>query len=210
MISFYNITEKNTKSNHKPITTELHDNINNHSICFKYIDYEINKDAKTFDELVNTEEETIKNSCYVDLLLKTYKPSIEKRIKTNSRKSKNNSDIYLTVEKICQLCSIKYKKDNIGLSLQKSIKFFETYKVGLKAIDIFGNDIMTYTPSIYNTHISPRTLYILVHNNHCYKLNCNVVSFQQLITDLQAFEKKLNVGLKFPLPKVDNKNYKLM
>ena len=65
MISFYNITEKNTKSNLNPVTPELHDNINNHSVCFKSIDSEINKDDKdatTFNELVNNEEETIKNS----------------------------------------------------------------------------------------------------------------------------------------------------
>ena len=94
--------------------------------------------------------------------MKAYKPSIEKRIKTNSRKSKNNSDIYLTVEKYVNYVLLNIKKITSVYHYEKSIKFFETYKIGFKAIDIFGNDIMTYIPSIYNKNISPRTLYILL------------------------------------------------
>ena len=37
-----------------------------------------------------------------------------------------------------------------------------------------------------------------------------MVSFQQLVTDLQTIDKQLNISSRFPLPKVDNKNYKLM
>ena len=55
---------------------------------------------------------------------------------------------------------------------------------------MFRNDIMEYIPDKYNDHIAPRTLYMLIHNNHCYKLNCDIRSFQQLVTDLKAVEKK--------------------
>ena len=92
--------------------------------------------------------------------MKTYKESIEKRINFNSRKSKNNENKLFTVEKICELCNIKYKKDSIGLSLKKSFNFFQKYKLGMKAIDMFGNDIIDYIPDEFNKSISPRTLYI--------------------------------------------------
>ena len=73
---------------------------------------------------------------------------------------------------------------------------------------MFGNDIMEYTPNEFNKNISPHTLYILVHNNHCYKLNCDIRSFQQLVLDLKEVEKKIDVGSKFPLPKKETKIYK--
>ena len=73
---------------------------------------------------------------------------------------------------------------------------------------MFGNDIITHTTDTFNVHIAPRTLYILIHNNHCYTLYCDIRSFQQLVTDLKEVEKKLQVGSKFPLPKKETKSYK--
>ena len=125
MIHVKSVILKNQRTRYSPTTTDLHDNINNNSIYFKYIDYDFNKDAKTFYELINNDnKDQIKGSCYIDLLLKTYKGSIEKRINFDSRKAKANSNKLLTVEKICELCDIKYKSDNIGLSLKKSLNFF--------------------------------------------------------------------------------------
>ena len=61
-----------------------------------------------------------------------------------------------------------------------------------------------YEPRKYNSNIKPRTLYILVHNDHCFKLNCNIKSFEQLINDLKTIEKKLDVTAQYPLPKEIN------
>ena len=173
LISYYGYLvgiqlEKKTKSKpYDPVNTELHDNINNHSIFFKYIDYDINKNAKTFSELVKTENEQVKNSCYVNIIYDAYKDTITHRIKQNSRKNHDNETKTFTIDKLCELCNIQYKTDSIGLSLRKSLKFFEYYRLGLKAINFFGDYVMPpYEPEKYNSHISPRTLYILVHNDH--------------------------------------------
>ena len=194
----------------KLVDIPLHDSGNNNAVFFKYIDYDYNKNAKTFKELFNFSEESYKNSCFIELIMKVYKKEIEKNINESSRQKKDNDKKRLTVENLCELCGIKCKSQNIGLSVKQSVKFFEKYRLGLKAIDIFGNEIEggNYTPEKVNTHIYPRTLYILVHNNHCYRLNCNDSSFEQVAFDLKSLDKKLDVSAKFPLPKKDSEKYK--
>ena len=88
--------EKKTKPTpYDPINTDLHDNLNNHSLFFKYIDYSINKNAKTFSELVKTENEQLKNSCYVNIIYDTYKDNITHRISPTSRNKHSNETKYL-------------------------------------------------------------------------------------------------------------------
>ena len=209
-IEIHNIDEKsNETTKFNPAINEIHDNINNYSIYFNYINYNLNENAKTFDELMNNARETdIENSCYVQLLYDTYKEPIAKRYKNDSQRSKFNENKLLTIEKICNICGIKYKQTNMGLSLEKSVQFFKTYKLGLKAIDLFGNIIKEYKPEKYNSRISPRTLYILIHNNHCYKLNCNIKSFEQLLLDVKRQQEEFEPSSKFPVYKEDTKIYK--
>ena len=209
-IEIHNIDEKsNETTNFNPAINEIHDNINNYSIYFNYINYNLNENAKTFDELMNNARETdIENSCYVQLLYDTYKEPIAKRYKNDSQRSKFNENKLLTIEKICNICGIKYKQTNMGLSLEKSVQFFKTYKLGLKAIDLFGNIIKEYKPEKYNSRISPRTLYILIHNNHCYKLNCNIKSFEQLLLDVKRQQEEFEPSSKFPVYREDTKIYK--
>ena len=125
--------EKKNNNVSRPTEESLHDCDNNNSIYFKYIDYELNYSATTFNELFVTEKEEIQNSCFVDLIVKTYRDEIVKRTKRDSRKNKANEKNTFDAEKLCELCGIRYKKDNIGLSLKKSVKFFEKYKLGLRA-----------------------------------------------------------------------------
>ena len=102
--------------------------------------------------------------------MKTYKDSIENRIKKDGRNKKDNEKRLFTVQKLCDICEIKYKTEDIGLSLKKkSINFFDKYRLGLKAIDNFGSEVQDFIPENenYNKNTFPRTLYILIHNNHC-------------------------------------------
>ena len=159
---------KEVNSNFNPVKAKNYKSSAMNSVCFKYIDYTLNKKATTFEELFYREQEQgdIDNSCYVNLLVNTYNKAINHRIKDNSRKSESNKKKLLTAQKICDICGITYKESNIGLSIEKSIKFFETYHVGLKAIDNFGNLLYSYEPEKYNLNLHPITLYVLVYNNH--------------------------------------------
>ena len=48
-------------------------------------------------------------------------------------------------------------------------------------LDIFAQERFRYKPDNITKNINPKTLYILVHNNHCYKLNDNVESFVHIL-----------------------------
>ena len=77
------------RKTYDPVNTDLHDNINNHSMFFKYIEYEPNKNAKTFAELINSNEDKhFNNSCYVDILYDTYKDSVQKKISKRFKETK--------------------------------------------------------------------------------------------------------------------------
>ena len=58
----------------------------------------------------------------------------------------------------------------------KVLGFFEKYKIVLKIFNIFKNVIYEYNPSTCNKNITPRTLYIFVHNQHCWKLNDSLLT----------------------------------
>ena len=148
MIHVKHMTKVSAPRKRKPEDIPLHDNLNNNAVYFKYINYDINENAVTFKELFVITEETHKNSCFIDLFMNVYKKEIEKNINENSRQKKDNEKKRLTVENLCELCGIKHKNQNIGLSVKQSVKFFDKYRLGLKAIDIFGNEIEggSYTP----------------------------------------------------------------
>ena len=122
----HNITEY-----FNPTTNALFDNVNNYSIYFKYIKYDINKDAKTFSDLMNNSNENdIENSCYINVIFQTYENAINKLIKPDGRNKRSNVDKIFTIENLCQLCNIKYKEFSMGLSLKNSKPFFEKYRLG--------------------------------------------------------------------------------
>ena len=52
---------------------------------------------------------------------------------------RSNVNKTFIIEQLCQLCGIKYKESSMSLSLKHSKTFFEKYRLGLKAIDLFGN-----------------------------------------------------------------------
>ena len=48
----------------------------------------------------------------------------------------------------------------------------------MKVFNIFKNVIYEYKPILYNAHITPQTLLILVHNQHCWKLNDDLAALR--------------------------------
>ena len=90
MITIFNVNLE-SKTFNKSMKFEdmvLHQSIDNNAICFKYIDYALNPNAKAFCDLFQFEEASNKilsnlkaNSCYLTLLIATFKDQIEKKQK---------------------------------------------------------------------------------------------------------------------------------
>ena len=215
MIQVVNAEQQDAITTHfNPVKSKNYKSSTISSICYKYIDYKLNKNAETFEELfdrtIDENENDIENSCYVNLLVNTYNVSIQQRFRLDGRQGEANKKKLLTAEKICQICGITYKESNIGLSIKKSIKFFETYQLGLKAIDHFGNiiDGGSYEPENFNKNLFPRTLYIIVHNNHVEKLNCNETTFPKVIHEFKKQHEKLQASSVFPVFRSDKAEFK--
>ena len=83
----------------------------------------------------------------------------------------------LTPEYLCKIMGIENKEQDLGLSIRSSVKFFEKFHLGLVVVNIYDDVIFKYTPQSKHNHIHPNTLYVLVYNSHCYKLNSNENSF---------------------------------
>ena len=126
-------------------------------------------DISISEKILNNE---IANSCYVNLIVKKYK----KQLNGKNKKYKFVLNHYT----LCELCEIDYKNDNIGLSINKSINFFQKFNIGLCVYGPFGL-IYKYKPSTPNKNINSRSLYIYIQNNHCYEINKDIKKFEQNI-----------------------------
>ena len=85
--------------------------LDNNAICYKHIDYVVNKEAKTFADIFTFVEanENIKsnlksNSCYFNIILSTYKESMERVMKNGKRAYRD-----LTPEYYVKLWKLKIK-----------------------------------------------------------------------------------------------------
>ena len=90
---------------------------------------------------------------------------------------------HLDVKSLCALCKVEYVEGDIGLSLEQSLNFFQKFNLDLVAVNMVGDVIYEYK-SEENSRLSPRTLHILVHNNHCEKLTCDHKSYQQILSSI--------------------------
>ena len=70
---------------------------------------------------------------------------------------------------------------NIGLSINMSINFFEKFRFALYVLDIFGNLMFQYIPSKLNTSYSSSVFRMIIHNNHCYPITTNYRQFDEYI-----------------------------
>jgi hypothetical protein len=173
MILIKNVSEvEHTNEVHDPVNDDLFASSENKTIYSKDISYEINQQAQTFGNLfkINLNKYTIDNykanSCYVNLIVDTYKEAFEKRKSDGKRCYKE-----LTYDSICQIMGLECKSQDLGLSIRQSLAFFEKFRLGLDVINVYGAILYTYTPKAINKDLSPSRLRILIHNNHCYKLN---------------------------------------
>ena len=98
-------------------------------------------------------------------------------------KYENNKNI--TGKELAQILNKRYTDRDFGLSILDCIAFFKKYNLGLKVFNIYYKLIYEYIPDKYNHNILPRTLYLLVYNNHCWKLNNEIESLahQNIILD---------------------------
>ena len=160
-----------------PKFEELHREQTEWAIYHKYIDYSIDENAKSFNEMFNiplekyTQDNYKANSCFLNILVDTYHKAF-----SNSKHYAFNG----TYDDFIKLLDLEIRVDDIGLSINKSLKFFQKFSLGLCAIGPLGI-IELYKPETRNKNISPNTLYILVTNGHCYKLNNNLDSFSKKI-----------------------------
>ena len=181
-IYVYNANSERVEGDHKPfdvLDTDTYKSIDNNGICFKHIDYTVNKNAIGFTDIFKFQEankhiaSNIKaNSCYFNLIIATYKEAIE-NVLTKGEKTYQD----LTADRLCEILKIENKNQDLGLSIRSSVKFFEKFHLGLVVVNVYDDVIFKYIPDSRNKKISPNTLYVLVYNNHCYKLNSNVNSF---------------------------------
>ena len=160
------------------IDVENYQALDNNAICYKHIDYGTNKNASNFKDLFQFEKANqymtnVKaNSCYFNLIIDTYKEALEKVYKNGERVYKD-----LTEDRLCKILGIENKNQDLGLSIRTSLKFFEKFHLGLLVVNIYDDVIFKYVPPHPSKIISPKTMYILVYNNHTFKLNSNFDSF---------------------------------
>lgn len=155
-------------------------------IMNRYINYDLNKEAQSFNDLFHLEIDTKyvldnfkANSCYINTIVDSYYKPFEQTKNNGKRRYAE-----LTYEKLCDILKIKYEDQNLGLSINQSLNFFKKYRLGLDVINIYDELMYTYRPEKLNTNIRPQILRILVHNNHCYKLNDNIATFAQTLEKL--------------------------
>lgn len=108
------------------------------------------------------------NSCFVNLIVNRFRDQF------NNKKYKFKLDH----KSLCELCGIRYKEENLGLSINKSLAFFEKFKIGLCVSGPYGC-IFKYKPEKRNKNVNKSHLYIYIQNNHCYEINDNVKKFEQ-------------------------------
>lgn len=75
------------------------------------------------------------NSCFVNLIVNRFRDQF------NNKKYKFKLDH----KSLCELCGIRYKEENLGLSINKSLAFFEKFKIGLCVSGPYGC-IFKYKP----------------------------------------------------------------
>ena len=172
------------------ITTDIYQSIDNNAVCFKHIDYTLNKDAKFFKDMFhftdvnkNVSSNLKANSCYFNLIIATYKEAI-KNVVVNNKKCYED----LTPERLCNIMNIENKEQDLGLSIRTSLKFFQKFHLGLVVVNIYDEVIYKYAPEKFNKNISPRTLYVLVYNNHCFRLDSNENSFTKKLNNKEIID----------------------
>ncbi len=181
---------------YQPLDDKLYADILNRTIYSRDISYKLNERAKNFFQLFDiglnkyTLDNYKANSCYLNLLIDTYKDQFDKK------KDKNGYRLYkeLTYESICETIGMELKNENMGLAIRQSLPFFEKYRLGLDVVNYYGELLFRYTPEVINVNISPCRLRIMLHNNHPYLLDwttrCKLAQMAKTLKDVPMTEWK--------------------
>lgn len=180
----------------------LMNDLENSVIMSHYVDYELNDKAIKFGDLFKQskliEENWKANSCYINIILETYKQPFEKL----SSEGKNLPD--LTYESLCKIFEIENKNQDIGLSITQSLKFFNQFRLGIDVVDIFGEIIFRYRPEKLNAKIRPQVLRVVIYNNHVYRINKNIKSLSKIDVSKETSEVgKLKITNRYKLREFD-------
>ena len=157
------------------------------AIYNKYINYNINMDAKLFMDLVDIEyNEYLKknfraNSCLLTCIINKFYKKFDDRDNKGYRRYKNS----LTYDYLCDLLNIPNTPDNIGASINDVMPFFEKYKLGFVVYDCFMKLIHKYEPDKKPNDYM--VLRIMVKDNHVYQLNNDLKSLEQIDSIEKSF-----------------------
>jgi hypothetical protein len=182
-------------------------NDDNIGIYHRYIDYNINKKAKTFNELFKinncdyVENNKKANSCFLNILVDTYREAF-----ANNTHYKFDA----SYDDFCELMEVDNSNQDIGITINQSIKFFKKINLGLCVIGRYGI-IEMFKPEKMNKTISPNSLYVLATNGHCYKLNKDISRIahkiwksDELLTDEMRKLEIKNMKTEYSIQKTDD------
>jgi len=194
----YYITKEITKSikpnKNKLADIKLRDELQSKYIYNKYIQYSVNQNAKYFSEVFNARNfekpnpSMLANGCFINILVETFKKPIESAMnnKKGCRIYKND----ITHDYLLKMFGIDKNSTDFGLTIIESLKFFKKYSLGLVCMDAMGKIFYEYRPPTPNKNIFPSVLYILVINNHVFKLNHKIASLSKIYSENKLTEEE--------------------
>ena len=181
-------------------------------IINKYIKYKVNtkkENIKIMSDLFDIDasmctyvESNYKaNSCFINEIINTYHDKLEKKRPDGTRYYKHS----LTYPYLCALLKIENKHQDLGLTINKSLKFFDQYGLGLDIINNMNEIVKSHLPKNrqLNKDITPSILRLVLHNNHVIKVNKDISKFSHInITEKAEEIKALWINDKFNIRKV--------
>jgi len=172
----------------------------NVGISCKYTDYSINKQADTFDQLIEQERNDYlkinfrKNCCMLTAIINKF---YDRFVNNMTSKVAKRDKIELTYEYLCDVIGLENDDNNISCSIIQSLKFFEKHELGLFVYDSFLNLLFKYEPENKNKNTS--SLRVLAKNGHIYQINNNLKSLEKITDDDEIkniyVSDKYNVGI---------------
>ncbi|DAC81521.1 TPA_asm: PolB-S1H [Capsaspora MELD virus 1] len=139
----------------------------------RFIENAIDWNSLFKDEKIDTENQ---GYCVPDLLLDVYREGFAKSGRYDDLTHEMIWEAFYPTE--------KFDKERLkGVSLEIMMNFFKKYRLRLVAFDRHMDLIDFYEPEEMNHNIAPSTLYIMVHNTHCYRLNRDIGCLQAWMAD---------------------------
>lgn len=175
------------------------------TIYSNFIQNEKNENATSMKDLFDVEKnqyikENFKpNSCVLTTIINKFYNNFDKKDSKGYRKTKE-----MNYKNLCDVLGIEYKeKGDMGITIRESLKFFEKYRYGLDVYDCFMNKIFSYKP---NVSYYPKTLKIMIKDEHIYELNDNIPSLSHIDTEESDELKEIIVSKYYHVQKFDEED----